>query len=162
MGQQDDRREDEEGHGRRDLSAWLPAFAMLPLIFLSFLGAAHILHRDGLRPAVGDMVVFPAGAPDRDMFRVAVPVWRVDPAAGVIPHCLLNSSVMASSGGSLVVERRLSGDPARFRLHWAGGRTADGERDCGASATVEIPRVELRKLATAAGGFGVGRKTWFQ
>ncbi len=164
MGPRDHRRRDEQredGRGR-DLSAWLPAFAVLPLVFLAFLGAAHLLHRDALRPAVGDIVVFPPGAPDREMFRVLVPVWRVDPAEGVVPHCLLNSSAMAAGGGSLMVERRQGTDPVRFTLHWAGARTDEGARDCGASATVEITRVELRKLATAAGGFGLGRRTWFQ
>jgi len=156
----DDNREDDERRTERDFSAWLPAFTLLPLVFLAFLGAAHMLHRDGLKPAVGDIVVFRPGAAEREMFQVMVPAARVNPAAGTGADCLLNSAVMGTAGGSLVVERRLPTDPPRFQLHWAGGPTAVGARDCGPAATLQVDRVDLRKLGTAAGGFGLGRKGW--
>jgi hypothetical protein len=159
---------DDDGRSKRrepdeagpDLSRWLPAFAVIPLIFLLLLTAIHILRRDAARPAVGDMVVFNAATPDREALRISVSVWRVDPAEGVASRCVLNSSVMAASGGSLIVIRRLPTDPAWYRLQWAGGRTDEGTRDCGTAATVEIGRVDLRKLATAAGGFGIERRSW--
>lgn len=162
MRPQDHKRDDE---GRRDdwaLSAWLPAFTLLPLIFLAFLGAAHMLHRDALRPAIGDIVVFRPELANRDIFPVMVAALRVGKRADQAPDCLLNSSVMGIGGGSLVVEQRLGVDPPRFRVHWAGSRTAAGGRDCGASATIEIERVGLRKLASAAGGIGLGRAGWLR
>jgi hypothetical protein len=153
------RRDDRGGDDQGDLGAWFPAIAVVPLVLLGFLGAAQMLRRESARPVVGDMVVFMAGSHDREMFRIAVPAQRVEPGIENGRVCVLNSNVMAAGGGSLIVERRLATDPPLFHLHWAGGRTDDGPLDCGSAATVAVARIDLRKLATAAGGFGVGRRS---
>jgi len=159
MRRQDDRRRDKGDPSGHHGSAWLPVFAILPLILLGLASAADMLRREAARPVVGDMIVFPQAAhgdvPGSAMFQVAVPAARVDPAPNTPTHCRLDSSVMASAGGSLMVAQRLPTDPPWFRLHWVGGRTDDNGRDCGSAATVDVTRVDLRKLATAAGGFGV-------
>ena len=143
-------------------SAWMAIFAILPLILLGLASAAHMLRREAARPVVGDMITFPRGShqeiPGAAMFRVAVRATRVDPAPNTPTQCWLDSTVMASEGGSLMVEQRLPTDPPWFRLHWAGTRTDDNGRDCGVSATIDVTRVNLRKLATAAGGFGINRR----
>ena len=162
MRRQDDRRRDNGDQPGRGSAAWVPVFAILPLILFGLASAAHMLRREAARPVVGDMIVFPPGLPAdttaRDMFRIAVPAARVDPAPHTPTHCWLDSGIMAVAGGSLVIEQRLPTDPPWFRLHWIGARTDENGRDCGASATVDVTRVDLRKLATAAGGFGTGRR----
>ncbi len=72
--------------------------------------------------------------------------------------CMLNPTVMASNGGSLVVEARRDTSPPVYRLHWAGKQTEAGPNDCGATADFSVTRTDLQKLANAAGGFGVGNK----
>lgn len=158
MGRHDDGRRPKRGRFDRDVTAWMPAFALLPLILLGLASAAHMMKRESARPVVGDMVVFTTDTPGRDLFRVTVPAARVDPAPGTPSHCHLDSTVMATFGGSLVVEQRLPIEPPWFRLSWSGTRTDQDGRDCGTSARVEVTRVDLRKLATAAGGFGLGRR----
>jgi len=157
MGRHDDGRRRNRGRLNRDFSVWLPVFLVLPLILVGVFSAAHMMRREAGRPIVGDMIVFQPDTPGREIFRVAVPAVRVNAAPGTPTHCRLDSAVMAAFGGSLVVEQRLPTDPPWFRLSWLGPRTDENGRDCGSAAHVDVTRVDLRKLATAAGGFGVGR-----
>lgn len=159
MDRRDDRRRkpadpDRPDDAERESSFWLPAFAVLPLVLIGLASAAHVVRSDADRPIVGDMIVFSPSQPPREGFRIAVPATRVDPAPDTPSHCRLDSGVMARTGGSLVVERRLGTDPGWFRVHWAGAMTDDQGRDCGQAASVDVTRVDLRKLATAVGGFG--------
>lgn len=158
MGRHDDGRRRNRGGADRDVTAWLPVFALLPLILFGLASAAHMMRREAGRPVVGDMIVFLPDTPGRDMFRVAVPAVRVEPGPGTPTHCRLDSSVMAAFGGSLMVEQRLPTDPPWFRLSWSGHTTDREGRDCGTTAHVDVTRIDLRKLATAAGGFGLGRR----
>lgn len=154
------RRRDErpgDGDDHDGMAGWMPALAALPLLLFGVFSATLMMQREGGRPMVGDIVVFEPGGPDREFWRVAAVATLVS-ATGTGRTCVLNSSVMAATGGSLVVEARLPGESPRFRLRWAGPRTDDGVRDCGRMAELLVGRVDLRKLATAAGGFGVGRK----
>ena len=64
------------------------------------------------------------------------------------------SSIMAANGGSLIIEAKVTSRPPLFQVHWSGSRTDLGDQDCGGSADLILQLVQLRALATVAGGFG--------
>jgi hypothetical protein len=66
---------------------------------------------------------------------------------------------MASGGGSLVVEERFQ-PPRMFHVHWAGARTGEGTADCGSSAELVLPALDLQLLYNAVGGAGVEHRTF--
>jgi hypothetical protein len=109
-----------------------------------------------LGPKVGDILVFRPGArlPSDWDFTVT----RHGPAPD---NCSLRPEVMASRGGSLVVEERVT-KPHSFLVHWAGGPTSTGTADCGASADLVVPGPELQLLSNAVGGPGVQKTNLFR
>ena len=155
---QDDRSKDDRSEDGADLGAWAPVvFALIVAIF-GVTASLVVLRREAARPVVGDMVVFRAGTDDRGPWRVNAQVTRLAPSGEEAGVCVLNSTTMAAGGGSLLVEARLPSETTPYRVHWAGKRTDTGTGDCGAAADLLRARVDLRKLATAAGGFGVRTK----
>ncbi len=68
--------------------------------------------------------------------------------------CTLKPGVMASAGGSLVVEQR-SQDSRLYRVHWAGHQTSDADTDCGRAADLWLSVNDLQLLSNAVGGPGV-------
>ena len=155
---QDDRSKDDRSEDGADLGAWAPVvFALIVAIF-GVTASLVVLRREAARPVVGDMVVFRAGTDDRGPWRVNAQVTRLAPSGEEAGVCVLNSTTMAAGGGSLLVEARLPSQTTPYRVHWAGKRTDTGTGDCGAAADLLMARVDLRKLATAAGGFGVRTK----
>jgi hypothetical protein len=155
---QDDRSEDDRSEDPPDLSAWAPVIMALIVAIVGVTASLVVLRREAARPVVGDMVVFRAGTDDRGPWRVHALVTRLGPSGKEAGVCVLNSTTMAASGGTLLVEARLPSEPTPYRVHWAGKRTDIGHGDCGASADLLMARVDLRKLATSAGGFGVRTK----
>jgi len=112
---------------------------------------------DALRPKVGDMIVFDAGGRHNDPARVDAPRWANGRAVGEV--CAMDPAIIAANGGSLVIEARdPSGGEMEYRLHWAGAHSANGQGDCAGSADVAVSRVDLQRLANAAGGFGVQKR----
>jgi hypothetical protein len=109
-----------------------------------------------LGPKVGDILVFRSGARVPADWEFAV--IRSDPAA---PSCSLRPDVMASHGGSLVVEERFA-KPRSYRVHWAGGPTGAGAADCGESADLMVPGTDLQLLSNAVGGPGVERSSFIR
>jgi hypothetical protein len=109
-----------------------------------------------LGPKVGDILVFRPGArlPNDWDFTVA----HRGPARDM---CNLRPEVMASRGGSLVVEEHVT-KPHSFVVHWAGGPTSRGAADCGSSADLVVPRTELQLLSNAVGGPGVEKTSLFR
>jgi len=158
MGRRDESQGDGDGKDQDSLAGWLPVAAALPLLLLGMLSASMMMQRESSRPMVGDIVVFPPGMQDREFWRVAAPATIVTEAGEAGRTCVLNSSVIGTDGGSLVVEARMGGDAQVFRLHWAGKRSDTGAQDCGSAADLLVGRIDLRKLATAAGGFGVNKR----
>jgi hypothetical protein len=69
--------------------------------------------------------------------------------------CLLMPSVISVAGGSFIIEAKQPLLPPVFLVHWSGVRTDMGDKDCGRSADLTLPLVQLRALANVAGGFGV-------
>jgi hypothetical protein len=115
-----------------------------------------LMNMEALRPKVGDMVVYRPNTQDGDVWQIKVAA--VQQAPGVDTACILDPTVMAQQGGSLVVEARDDTNPmAQYRLHWAGAHTARGDGDCAGSADLTVSRTDLQKLANAAGGFGIDR-----
>ncbi|MGE0221774.1 MAG: hypothetical protein AB7F35_01620 [Acetobacteraceae bacterium] len=149
------RDKDDEQEDSADLGVWALVMLVGVVGLLGATASAIALKREAMRPMVGDMIVFRPGVVERSPWRINVTAWRVDPAGQSLGTCTLSSSVMASGGGSLVVEVRLSTQSGRYLVHWAGARTDADERDCGPAADLMMSRVDIRKLATAAGGFGL-------
>jgi hypothetical protein len=63
--------------------------------------------------------------------------------------------VMQRSGGSLMIEAMQLKPDRRFKVHWAGKRTSDGQQDCGGSADLLLNHYQITTLVFAAGGTGV-------
>ena len=105
-------------------------------------------------PKVGDILVFRQGArmPNDWEFTVAT-------AASPAATCSLRPGVMASGGGSLVVEERLQ-RPRTFQVHWAGAHTSEGAADCGSNAELVLVGPDLQLLSNAVGGAGVEHRTF--
>jgi hypothetical protein len=105
-----------------------------------------------LGPKLGDIVAFdPLETMSKDM-KAQVPAIPVDSRPGV--RCVLDVQTMHASGGSVVIESRLSPTGYGTRVHWAGARSAEGGTNCGSSADLLVSQDDLEVLAMAAGGFG--------
>ena len=146
--------------------AWAPALSALVLmVAIGAMSTWMVLRYDLARPGVGEMIVFVPSTPDADVWRLPVEASAIsghgssrDGISGrglSREGCVFDSTVMAMHGGSLIIEAREETSPPRFHLHWAGGRTAAGKDDCGESADIVLDRLNLQRLANAAGGFGV-------
>lgn len=154
MRQRDEDRDDTV----QTFAAYLPAFVAVVVMMIGFISTLMVLQLDVMQPKVGDMVVFKPGTLDNDAWQLEVAAINVAGRPAEQGPCLLNPNVMVQTGGSLVVEQRSLDGSKLYRLHWAGGRTADGSGDCGNHADMTLSRTDLQKLANAAGGFGVGNK----
>ena len=139
-------------------SGWLPVAGIIAIMATGCLSTFMFLQLDVLWPRVGDMVVFTPAQEDADTWDLTVAATDVVGPNAQAETCELTPSVMAHNGGSLVVEARQDGRPAMYRLHWSGTRTSTGPHDCGPRADLTVSRLDLQKLANAAGGFGVGGK----
>jgi len=108
-----------------------------------------------LGPGVGDVVRFEPNASMPVDFSTQIDARRVNAA-----DCLLDMDVIHRSGGSLIVEERLPGaaDTPRYRVHWAGARSANGADNCGRQAELMLSDSNLDVLALAAGGWGAAHK----
>ena len=133
-----------------------PAALLAVVVALAGLAGAVKIARTAadLRPTVGDIVQFdPSGFMPLDI-HTQVAAARDDASA-----CVLDLEAIHRRGGSLVVEQRYLGDGnARYRVHWAGQRSAEGAADCGRDADLVLDDTNLDLLAMAAGGWGVGHK----
>jgi hypothetical protein len=140
------------------LTAWLPVVAAVAIMATGCLSTFLVLQLDEFRPKVGDMVVFRAGSQDADAWQMTVPATVVSPMGDPAGACTLDPNMIASTGGSLVVEARQDAPTLAYRVRWVGQRTAAAEGNCGTEASLMVGRTDLQRLANAAGGFGVGNK----
>lgn len=143
-------------HGA-SFTAWLPVMAAMALMLTGCLSTFLVLQLDEFRPKVGDIVVFQPGSEDTDMWQMSIPASRTSTAHAPMV-CSLDPNVMATDGGSVVVEGRQDKPSLLYRIHWAGTRTTKDRGNCGSSADLMVTRTDLQHLANAAGGFGVGDK----
>ncbi|MDE2580079.1 MAG: hypothetical protein KGL52_00435 [Rhodospirillales bacterium] len=107
-------------------------------------------------PGVGEIVSFAQPRPPLAP-TVRFTVTRLD--AGGPTTCTLDSTTMARSHGSLIVEAVAPGMTRGYRAHWSGGPTATGGGDCGAQANLALSGADLGSLASAAGGFGADHRS---
>lgn len=146
---------DRPKHAPYTEPAWLPALSALAM--MAVVGAMStwlVLQYDAARPGLGEIIVFLPSVPDTDPWRLPVSAEAVLGRVPVAGGCVFDPTVMAADGGSLIIEAREEFSPPRFRLHWAGGHTARGKDDCGTEADIVLNRLDLQRLANAAGGFG--------
>jgi hypothetical protein len=149
--------QDNKSTPSSSLAPWLPVLAAMAIMVTGCVSTFLVLQLDEFRPKVGDIVVFKPGSQDADNWTTSIPATTVA-AGGADQVCKLDPNVMATDGGSLVVEGRREAPDLIYRLHWAGPRTTKAADNCGASAEIEVTRTDLQRLANAAGGFGVGDK----
>jgi hypothetical protein len=147
---------DHEGNGGQN-TGWMavgPAVLAISVMLIGCIVTFLLINLEALRPKVGDMVVFHPTTQEQDAWQLEVPTWR--PTADGRHTCLMDPAVIVHQGGSLVIEARDDSTPAsQYRLHWAGAHSANGAGDCAGQADIAVSRVDLQKLANAAGGFGV-------
>jgi len=155
---------DQREPGRRPspqgapFTAWLPVLAAMAIMVTGCLGTFLVLQLDEFRPKVGDMVVFKPGSEDTDTGQMTIPAMPVSAMGSPAGTCLLDPNVMAADGGSLVVESRRTEPSLQYVVHWAGPQTSKDNGNCGSDADLMVSRVDLQRLANAAGGFGIGEK----
>lgn len=147
-------------HEQRDersssLTGWAPVFAAVAILLTGGLSTLMALELDSLRPSVGDVVVYHPNSQDPDAWQIEVPATDVVSQSVANGTCVMDPNVMAVDGGSLVVEAVQGKSAPLYRVHWAGQHTAKAPNDCGQSAEMTLNRVDLQKLANAAGGFGI-------
>ena len=154
------RRPDERGQSGSgaSLSAWLPVLAATAIMITGCLSTFLVLQLDEFRPKVGDLVAFKPGSQDTDMWQMSIPATLASSSSSQGTVCTLDPNVMATDGGSLIVEGREDVPTLQYRLHWAGGPTDKSGANCGNDADLLVSRTDLQRLANAAGGFGVGDK----
>jgi hypothetical protein len=140
------------------LTAWLPVLAAMVIMVVGCLSTFLVLQLDEFRPKVGDMVVFKPGSQDTDMWPMAIPATVISVMGSPVAECTLDAKIMATNGGSLVVEGRQDAPALFYTVHWAGARTSADGGNCGSGANLTVSRTDLQRLANAAGGFGVGDK----
>jgi hypothetical protein len=104
-------------------------------------------------PDIGEIVTFDPHDGPKHWEQAGIPVQFASATNGA--GCVLSPAVISVAGGSFVIEAKQLSRPAVFRVHWSGGRTDMGGRDCGRSADLVLPLVQLRALANVAGGYGV-------
>jgi hypothetical protein len=140
------------------LTAWLPVLAAMAIMVTGCLSTFLVLQLDTFRPKIGDIVVFRPGSQDTDMWQMSIPATLVSARDASVTECQLDPNVMATDGGSLVVEGRQDEPALMYRIHWAGKRTTKDHGNCGSAVDLAVSRTDLQRLANAAGGFGVGDK----
>src|SRR3954447_15317324 len=158
------RRTDQHEPGRNSTSngasfaAWLPVLAAMAIMIAGCLSTFLVLQMDEFRPKVGDVVVFKPGSQDTDLWQMSIQATMVSPMGAPTGACTLDPNVMATDGGSLVVEARQTEPSLQYTIHWAGAVTSKLTSNCGTDANLVISRTDLQRLANAAGGFGIGEK----
>jgi hypothetical protein len=151
-----------KGWGRRRTSETVGAVVetalravVLAALLASSVAVVTVARTIDIAPKVGDVLVFRPGARIVADWEFAV----VTDSGQVPVSCKLKPDVMASGGGSLVVEQRFAGRRL-YRVHWAGQRTSNDASDCGRAADLLVPRIELQLLTNAVGGAGVAHSTF--
>ncbi len=139
------------------ITAWLPVLVAMAVMVTGCLCTFLVLQLDVFRPKVGDIIAFRPGSQDIDMWQMTVPAAVVEGMTPTARSCSMNPNVIATDGGSLVVEAQRETPFLGYQIHWSGSHT-DRTADCGPQADLLVSPTDLQRLANAAGGFGVGNK----
>ena len=143
-----------------DIAWTVVAGGVVAALLASMVAVVVFVRTLDLGPRVGDILVFRPGANLQADWEVAVqrPGGQLG-RSSVAENCVLRPDVMTVEGGSLVVEERTV-TPLRYRVHWAGPRTAIGGSNCGVAADLVVSRLDLQLLINAVGGVGVEHRTF--
>jgi hypothetical protein len=116
--------------------------SLLAALLSSVVGVLTLLTSLRIGPPVGQILTF--GPYDQP-----APVWQVD-ATRLADHrrCVLKPALMAAAPGSMVVERRLP-DSRTYQVHWIGGPTSEGDRDCGRAVDLILGLPAMQTLVNA-------------
>jgi hypothetical protein len=98
-------------------------------------------------PRIGHIIAFIPSKDSQPAIGARLVVHRRDRS-----DCVLDLDVLRRSGGSLIVESQVPG--AGYSAHWAGARTSNDARDCGADADLVVRRQYLDVLDSFANGPG--------
>ena len=128
-----------------DLRATLAGLGLVGIILMVTIVSALQL-MDALGPRIGDIIRFD---PARATSPVGQTSIRVTPLAG--RSCKLDPSIMAASGGSLMIEATSPEPDRAYRVGWAGRRTSDGPADCGPAEVFLLSQADLIRLKLASG-----------
>ncbi len=132
--------------------------SLIAVVLASSVALVAVARTIDMGPRIGDILVFRPGA--------LLPLDWEFPAVTQTDElpisCKLQPSVMASAGGSLVVEERLD-NRRTYLVHWAGKQTSNDGNDCGKAADLLVSRVDLQLMSNAVGGPGVEHShfLWF-
>jgi hypothetical protein len=139
---------------REDSRSMLMALAGCGLAGLLAVGTAVALIRHHADPELhmGDIIAF-----NRPMSEIPVAPVQAQLATG--GTCMLDPSVLADRGGSLIVEGATEAASPLYRVHWAGPATAGKTEDCGHTAVLLMSEADLDTLSAVAGGYGVDEKS---
>jgi hypothetical protein len=127
--------------------------AALVVVVVSLTGVAGVVKLAqtavDLAPGVGDVISFDNKAvmPDDMQSQTVL-------AHDIGGECMLDLDTLHNTGGSLIVEARVPGNPASYQVHWAGKESSPGQYNCGSSAELTLDDANLDMLAMAAGGWG--------
>jgi hypothetical protein len=136
---------------------WTTVLTIIAAALSLFVCLLSLSEAAQIGPDVGEIVSFDPGNGPRYWSQPGIPaVYAQGDRHARERSCELMPPVMAAGGGSLVVEAKETSRPPSYRVHWSGQRTDLGEHDCGRSADLILQLVQLRALATVAGGYGPG------
>lgn len=122
------------------------------LMLASIIGLVALITTAFVPPKVGDIVLFRPGNTIAE--QMTFDAHHAGPAAQPGAACVLDPNTMVKRGGSLVVETRLL-KRHEYQVHWTGGATAVGARNCGRSADLLMQQSDLETLVNAVGGRGL-------
>jgi hypothetical protein len=142
-------------HKKNDVMAriLLPAVAGLGSALLALTAVKAIAAMTHMAPHIGDIVSFARSTDQPAEDGVRLIVHRPNQVG-----CTLDLGVLRQTGGSLIVESRITEVAGDFQVHWAGERTSAGTGNCGNNADLILDKRELDILALGAGGYGVERE----
>jgi len=143
-----DHREDHS-HNTSLLTTWLPIVTAMAIMVTGCLSTLLVLEMDEFQPKIGDIVVFKPGSQDTDMWQLSIQATMLPAKSAPATDCSLDPNVMATGGGSLVVEGREEEPSLLYRVHWSGDRTSKGSDNCGSA--VDLGRRWSPRLASRAG-----------
>ena len=131
-----------------DLFQALTGMGLVGLIVAAIIVSSLRL-ADGLGPRIGDIIKFDPSkkiSPD-----LQEPITTASIGGVTTVSCVLDPRIMLASGGSLVINAKQSKPNGTFRVDWAGTRTSDSQRDCGANAELLLSKSDIVTLMLAAG-----------
>jgi hypothetical protein len=132
-------------------------FCVLALVWVALMWAILGRIASLFEPSIGEIAVFNPNRLASDGLQRTVQVAVANQWGEPISNarCVLSSEVMATPGGSLIIEVRQGGADPAYMVHWAGGMTSGGVSNCGSDVNIVVAKQDLMQLVGATGGFGL-------